>query len=71
MQEIVLIGECVTMFYLYLFHLLTYVLCLSIVSNKYNVTNDFIFGEIDEVKRISCDCRHNNKNVIIYSLDPY
>ena len=36
-----------------------------------NVTNNFIFGGIDEVKGISCDCRHDNKNVIIYSLDPY
>ena len=36
-----------------------------------NVTNDIIFGGIDEVKGISCDCRHDNKNGIIYSLDPY
>ena len=71
MQEVVLIGECLTRSTYIHIHLLAYVLCLSIVFDKYNVTNNFIFRGIDEVKGISCDCRHDNKNVIIYSLDPY
>ena len=62
MQEVVLIGECLTRSTYIHIHLLAYVLCLSIV---FNVTNNFIFRGIDEVKGISCDCRHQNKNVII------
>ena len=74
MQEVVLIGECLTRSTYIHIHLLAYVLCLSIVFDKYtvsniptycNVTNNFIFRGIDEVKGISCDCRHQNKNVII------
>ena len=71
MQEVVLIGECLTRSTYIHINLIAYVLCLSVVSTYCNVTNNFIFGGIDEVQGISCDCRHHNKNVIIYSLDPY
>ena len=30
-----------------------------------NVTNDIIFGGIDEVKGISCDCRH--QKILLYT----
>ena len=43
MQEVVLIGECLTRSTYIHIHLLAYVLCLSIVFDKYNVTNNFIF----------------------------
>ena len=41
---------------------------LSTVSNTptyCNVTNNFVFGGIDEVKGISCDCRH--QKMLLYT----